>query len=297
MNRTLVFAAAGAFGTALLMAIIISASMGGGKEKSPAREILVAAKDLPVGAPLTDSAVRWQKWPDAATIPGALVRDKVKEDEWKEQKLRRSLTAGEPVTSGALVREIKGSYLAASLDEGMRAIAIDVKAASGVAGFLSPGDRVDVILIYRARVGGGDQLAAAATESGLLEKASETIVENVRVMATDQDSLGNTAGGERKAKVNKTVTLEVTPKDAEKIAVATEMGSLHLALRQLGDNSSRRGQSVGTTDLGAAESLRRSIQETGGGGGTGRVRVYSGAEVQEIKIVPNAGSGASGENP
>lgn len=290
MNRTLVFAAAGAFGTALLMAMIISASMGG-KEKGPSQEILVATKDLPVGATLKDGTVRWQKWPDTAAIPGALIRDKIKEDDWKDQKVRRALTKGEPVTLGALVREIKGSYLAAALDEGMRAIAIDVKAASGVAGFLAPGDRVDVILIYNARLGNGDMLAAAAaSENGMMEKASETIVENVRIMATDQDSLGNTAGGERKAKVNKTVTLEVTPKDAEKIAVATEMGNLHLVLRQLGDASSRKEQGIGTTDLGTAESLRRSIQQTGGGSATGRVRVYSGGEVQEIKIVPNAGA-------
>lgn len=287
MNRTLVLAGMGAFATALVMAMIISASIKN-KDKTPTRDILVAARDLPVGAKLDTHNTRWQKWPDTASVPGALMRDKAQDDDWKNQKIRRPITQGEPVTTGALVREIKGSYLAAALEPGMRAIAIDVKAASGVAGFLAPGDRVDVILTYRGgriAASADDVAALAFSRDGMLEKAADTIVENVRVLATDQDAAGNSAGGERKAKVNKTVTLEVTPKQAEKLAVGSDMGELTLSLRQLGDNASLPVDAPATTDLTTGETLRKALQNSGNTP-QGRVRVYTPHSVTDMKIAP-----------
>jgi pilus assembly protein CpaB len=290
MNRTLVFAAAGAFATAILMAMIISASMGG-KDKTPAQEILIATKDLEIGAKIDTNSAHWEKWPNAGNLPGALIKDQVKEQDWKDQKIRRALSKGEPVTKGALVSEIKGSYMAAALEDGMRAIALDVKAASGVAGFISPGDHVDVLLIYRSRASNDpDALAREAlNEDGMLERASETIVENVRVMATDQDAAGNTGSAERKAKVNKTVTLEVSPKQAEKLAVATDMGDLHLVLRNLGDKTTLSDDDVATTDLNTAKSLRKSMRRLGSGSGgdpSSQLRIYTPAEVQHVDMVP-----------
>jgi pilus assembly protein CpaB len=290
MNRTLIFAGLGALATALLVAMLISASIGG--KKSNATEVLVATKDMSIGSAIDANNTRWQKWPNASAIPGVIIRDKVKEDDWKEQKIRRALVKGEPITEGALVREIKGSYLAAALEPGMRAVSIDVKAASGVAGFLSPGDRVDVILTYHTRMDTNNaQIGAAllAGEDGMLERASETIVQNARVMAADQDAAGNQAGGERKAKVNKTVTIEVTPKEAEMLVIGTEMGELHFSLRQLGDVTKIDPTASPTTDVTTAKVLREQLKDIGrfDNPNNSQVRVYTPNEVNVIKVIPS----------
>src|SRR3546814_8625728 len=103
----------------------------------------------------------------------------------------------------------------------MRAVTVAVSAASGVAGFVFPGDRVDLVLTQDVP-GGGD---------GPALKASETIIRNLRVLATDQRT-DNTVGEDGKTLVAtfSTVTLEATPKIAEKIAVAQPIGKLSMSL-------------------------------------------------------------------
>ena len=90
--------------------------------------------------------------------------------------VRNPITAGQPVTRGALVGPNDRGFLAAALGPGMRAVTVPVSATSGVAGFVFPGDRVDMVLTQEV-AGGGD---------GPPLKVSETIVRNLRVLATDQ---------------------------------------------------------------------------------------------------------------
>jgi pilus assembly protein CpaB len=280
MNRTMIFAALGALGMALVVAMLLSA--GSGDKKTPDTEILVASKDLSIGSKLDSNTTNWQKWPKGSSIPGALVRDKIKEDEWKDQKIRRTITKGEPITEGALVKEVKGSYLAAALEPGMRAISIDIKPANGVSGFLTPGDRVDVILTYQTHVSQQDQGAIiTGPGEGVMERASETIVENVRVLATDQDSSGD-AESERKAKISKTLTIEVTPKQAEKLALGIQMGDLYFVLRQLGDTKQMSTTEKATTDYTTATILRKAAGNVGGS--TNTIHVYTANGVQEVKV-------------
>lgn len=293
MNRTLVFASVGAVATALLVAMLIGGGSGK-KSDTPKKEILVATKDIALGSELTASNARWQKWPDDATVPGALYRNLVKDEDWKQQKIRRALTKGEPVTEGALVREVKGSYLAAALEPGMRAVSIDVKAASGVAGFLSPNDRVDVILVYTVRMNGAD---STKLQEFIMERASETIIEDARILATDQDAAGNT-GTDRKAKVNKTVTLEVTPEGAEKLALGAQLGDIHLSLRQLGDKTlaNQKTKPV-VTDVSMNKIMQHAIKlnnENSFEKPIGQIRFYGNNDAHTVPIV-NAPGKASGE--
>jgi pilus assembly protein CpaB len=110
----------------------------------------------------------------------------------------------------------------------MRAVTVPVSAQSSVAGFIFPGDHVDLVLTQSVP-GGGD---------GQPLKVSETILRNIRVLATDQrtDAMGE--NGKPDVRTYSNVTLEVTPKIAEKIAVAQTVGSLSLSLRALADSSS-----------------------------------------------------------
>src|SRR5690606_24529682 len=115
-----------------------------------------------------------------------------------------------------------GGFLSAVLEPGTRAVSIAVNPTSGNAGFISPGDRVDLIITRRVR---GSQNDGASNESVI----SETFVRDVRVVAVDQ-MLNNP---ENVAILAKTVTVEVTPKVAEKINIAAEMGRISIALRSI----------------------------------------------------------------
>jgi pilus assembly protein CpaB len=126
----------------------------------------------------------------------------------------------------------------------MRAVTVPVNLTSGVAGFIFPGDRVDVIMTHRVRVSELPNVNrhARRTQSYNL---SETILSNVRVLGVDQFS-ENTASG---VKVRKSATLEVTPKIAEKIAVMRRVGRLSLALRSLAQSDDAEPLDISTPPL------------------------------------------------
>ncbi|QCI80430.1 Flp pilus assembly protein CpaB [Hankyongella ginsenosidimutans] len=120
--------------------------------------------------------------------------------------------------SAGLVGPGERGFLAAALQPGMRAITISISDTSGVAGFVFPGDRVDLVLTHQVDQGDRGQI-----------RVSETVLQNVRVLAIDQDVNDR----EDQPKVGRTVTLEVTPKLVEKIAVMQLIGSVSLSLRSL----------------------------------------------------------------
>jgi pilus assembly protein CpaB len=124
----------------------------------------------------------------------------------------------------------------------MRAVTVSVSAKTGVGGFVFPGDRVDMMLTQ----------AVSGGESGQELKATETILRNLRVLATDQ-ATDTTTSPEGKTEVRSfsTVTLEVTPRIAEKIQVAETIGTISLSLRSIADNQSdlERAIASGAVDV------------------------------------------------
>lgn len=153
------------------------------------------------------------------------------------------MNAGEPLLTASLTAAGKGNVLAAAMEPGMRAMAIKVSAESMVGGFISPGDKVDVILSYQVKLSGDEKDTAAAKVD---KHASQTILENVNVLAIDQNSRKE----DDKAKVGRTVTLEVNSAGAEKLVLASEMGELSLSLRALGDDMPKEKKAHNfTTDV------------------------------------------------
>jgi pilus assembly protein CpaB len=114
-----------------------------------------------------------------------------------------------------------------------------VNISAGVAGFVFPGDHIDLVLTQQVQ-GGGD---------GPALKVSETIIRNLRVLATDQRITSTDEEGKTKVQTFSNVTLEVTPRIAEKVAVAQSLGSLSLSLRSIADNSSELERAVAAGDV------------------------------------------------
>ena len=195
-------------------------------------EVLVATRTLPVGTILDATALKFQPWPRELVDNAYYLKPSTDLSKLTGTVVRNAITAGQPVTRGALVSPGDRGFLAAALAPGMRAVTVSVSSQAAVAGFVFPGDRIDLVLTQTVP-GGGD---------GQPLKVSETIMRNVRVLATDQRT-DNVVGEDGKSKVTSysTVTLEATPKMAEQVAVARTIGELSLSLA---DNSTELEEAI-----------------------------------------------------
>jgi pilus assembly protein CpaB len=190
-------------------------------------KVLVAKKALPAGTIIDPDSFTLQPWPKDLMQSAYYVEGQADTKNLAGTVVRNPMSAGQPITRGSLVGPQDRGFLAAALGAGMRAITVPVNVTSGVAGFVFPGDHVDLVLTQQVQ-GGGD---------GPSLKVSETIIRNLRVLATDQRITGKDDDGKTQVKTFSNVTLEVTPKLAEKISVAQSLGSLSLSLRSIADNT------------------------------------------------------------
>jgi pilus assembly protein CpaB len=204
-------------------------------------KVLVAKKALPAGTIIDVDSLTLQPWPKELMQSAYYVEGQPDGDPRKllGTVVRYPITAGQPVTRGSLVGPQDRGFLAAALGPGMRAITVPVNVSSGVAGFVFPGDHVDLVLTQQV-TGGGD---------GPALKVAETIIRNLRVLATDQRITDKDEDGKTQVRTFSNVTLEVTPKIAEKIAVAQSLGSLSLSLRSIADNSADLERAVAAGDI------------------------------------------------
>ena len=202
-------------------------------------KVLVAKKALPVGTIIDADSFTFQPWPKELMQGAYYVDGQPDSKNLAGTVVRYAIAAGQPVTRGSLVGPQDRGFLAAALGPGMRAVTVPVNTTSGVAGFIFPGDHVDLVLTQQVP-GGGD---------GPPLKVSETIVRNVRVLATDQRFTDKDEDGKTQVRTASNVTFEVTPKIAEKIAVSQSLGTLSLSLRSIADNSADLERAVAAGDV------------------------------------------------
>jgi len=197
-------------------------------------KVLVAQRALPVGTIITADSVSFQPWPRDLVQDAYFMQDKTDMAKLLGTVVKNPITAGQPVTTGSLVAPGDRGFLAAALGPGMRAVTIPVSSRTGVAGFVFPGDHVDLLLTQTVKGEGESQPL----------RATETILKNLRVLATDQSTDQETVEGKTRVKGFSLVTVETTPKIAEELSVAESIGTISLSLRSIADNSTELEQVV-----------------------------------------------------
>jgi pilus assembly protein CpaB len=221
--------------------------------RTQTQDVVIAAKDIPAGstineAMLKDGTVRAIKWPKASIPAGTFgtptqVIGKVN---------RVKIMANEPILESRLAGE--GAGLTVRLEAGKRAMAVRVDEIIGVSGFIVPDDRVDVI-VTTTPPGVNDNKDA---------RLSKIVLQNKRVLSVAQ----STEQKDGKPQVARSITLEVSPEEAEKLSLAYQEGPIVLALRGLGDDTEAKTIGSNKNDL-----LALGIRKT-----TGPARVRSVAQ-------------------
>jgi pilus assembly protein CpaB len=231
MNRTrllLIGFVALALGAVVSYAVYRALQTRSGADAAPGVEVVVAANDIAVGSKVADSDVTLVRYP-AASLPSGIFH-------LKTSVVGRGailpIARGEFFLSSKLAGENAGSGMQSLIPPGMRAVSVRVNEVIGVAGFVTPGTRVDVLL--------------TGNPSGAPEQLTTTVLENVAVIATGQKLERNNAG---EPQLTPVITLLVSPDDAQKLTLATSQGKIQLALRNPLDTKQQELASVSTGAL------------------------------------------------
>ena len=199
-------------------------------EEIPSVFVLTTDTDLAAGTTVKKRHLKWLTWPEdmvsehfitSTNEDGAIL------EEYIESVVRSGISAGTPISPNMVFHRSNAGFMAGLLSPGMRAVSIEIKPEQAAAGFILPGDHVDIVLTQDVR--GSSSREGSGTNNNIKRYAAETILSDVRVLAIDQEF--DDSGEE--AVVAKTVTLELTPKGVEIFSLAKEMGEIHISLRSL----------------------------------------------------------------
>lgn len=201
---------------------------------APTAGYLVAARPLPAGTLARDDDFKVKNVAPGEVPPNAMLSSPDVLASMRGGLIRRYLDIGTAITIADVLRPRDRGFLAAVLAPGTRAVSIGVDAITGVAGLIWPGDRVDVILTQEM-----DQTNASLAHRVI----SETVLTNIRVIAVDQEIVqGATETAGVAGKVARTVTLQVTPDEAQRLTVGERLGRLALSIRSMADTPEELGQ-------------------------------------------------------
>jgi pilus assembly protein CpaB len=215
-------------------ALLASRSHNPEPEKTPVAQletvdVLVAKTDLNRGEVIGANDIGWQAWPKASANGNFITKPSRPDavNQFTGAIVRVPVATGQPVYDPMVVFAKGSGFLAAVLPKGMRAVAMDITPDSSAGGFILPEDHVDILLTRHDK--------QAERVNGIEKIVTDTILRNVRVLAVDQ-TVEEKSG--QKVVVGKTVTIELTPQQAETLARSRQLGSLSLSLRSLVDSQS-----------------------------------------------------------
>jgi pilus assembly protein CpaB len=185
-------------------------------------QVLVVSKELKAGSFVLEDSLKWQPWPEEGTTDLYAVKGQRDVKDFVGAVVRTAIMPGQPITDRQIVHPGDRGFLAAVLKPGNRAVSVPVDTTSGISGFIFPGDKVDLILTAKFN-------SKNSEGENRQRHISKTMLSGIRVLAIDQKT--ESKNGE--VSPAKTVTLEVSPKQAEKVAIGMSMGSLSLSLQSL----------------------------------------------------------------
>lgn len=242
----------------------------------PARTVvLVAARSVPAGSLLKPEDLASRDLAAEESAEEALIDTEAARTELRGGLVRRPLSPDDLLRAEDVLRPRDRGFLAAVLAKGMRAMSVGVDAVTGAAGLIWPGDRVDLILTQTFEE---QEVPVSRRVVG------ETVLVDVRVIAVDQ-ALTQGADGQSttEGRLVRTVTLEVTPEQAEKVAVASRLGRLALSVRAMEMPEVADVPNLDRSTFGAdvSPALRRPVVAPSGGG---TMRVHLGTRTEEIQV-------------
>ena len=199
--------------------------------KSEMVRVVTAAEDIPFGAQLEGHMLTAIAWPREAVPPGAFTDLSLvlPETGGDHRRVKRQMMQGEILLASKVSDFGEKVTIVQTLGQNNRAMSIDVDARSGVGGFVTPGDFVDIVLTQ----GRNEALRAV------------TVLQNIRVVGVDQTADEDAD----QASIARTVTVEVTPKQGQKLALAQQAGKLSLSLRSLDTDADEPLQAVRLSDI------------------------------------------------
>lgn len=248
---------------AAILALVLIRGVMSARDSAPAEaevaaiageQVLVVTRDVAQGAPLTPSDLGVASFP-ADSVSQAYVRISAQpsaQADYVGAVTRRPFVAGEPITAGSVIQPEGRGFMAAQLQPGFRAVAIEISPETAAGGFIQPNDHVDVLVTH--------------TPNGASQVRTDIVLEDVRVLALGENTQPQTTGEDGPAKINASVAvLELAAEDARALAMATELGDVSLALRGV------QAETVGMRTGGNARN--RISQESGA------VRIHAHGEV------------------
>lgn len=216
-----------------------------GAPAEPRVPVVVAAREVPIGNVLTEGDLKVVQWPAKAPVPGAYADP----GQLLKRGLKATVVANEPLTDKKVAKPGEGGGLAPVIREGMRAVSVRVNDVIGVAGFIIPGAKVDVVATIRQNS----------------DSMSRIVVANVEVLTAGTLIDEQKATKEGKPVSTTVVTLMATPEDAQRIALASSEGQILLTLRNPLDKEEKRPAAVRTAALmSEVGTARRSASGRGG---------------------------------
>ena len=243
-----------------LAAVWMANSFLSGRErlayKGATTKVAVAAAPLAYGNDITADKVRFVDFPNSSIPPGAFTNGSQLLPAGKKRIALLPISLNEPILAGKISGIGEGASIAALLPDGMRAASVRINDVSGVAGFVQPNDSVDVLI--------------TRTPAGAPSQVTDVLLQNVRVIAIDQQA----KNADGSPKVGHSATLEVNPLDAQKLALAQEIGTMSLVLRKSGEQNNPVVETVSMNDL--------------------RYNMYGGARYPAPAVVGSFGSGLGG---
>lgn len=226
-----------------VLAVFLANSYLTGRERqladSPEGMVRIAVASVPLayGTQLAPENVKFVNYPATSLPPGTFRTMQELLPQGKSRVALRPILVNQPLLAADLSGEGQNASIAALLPDGMRAASVRINDVSGVAGFIRPNDTVDVLITRQP-------LSNDGSASG--NQVTDVLLQNIRVVAMDQNATGN----DGKPQVSRTATLEVSPVDAQKLALGQQLGDISLVLRKPGaEQNLGRVETVSLNDL------------------------------------------------